>query len=262
MNVLGQTAHRPTLRRLKIRWYFQATALVLTLLINCEAFANPERPRILFLGDSITHGRLDRQSYRYPLWKLLTSHGQSFEFVGSQTSNHDGSPPFPALNGRPFSNRHEGHYGWRADQILEALPSWLTSYTPDIVILQIGSNDVGAGDSVVQISSEVSLIIARLRLANPTVSVLLTNGTPTTGSRRIGHTAMKNEYARTAERENTQVSKVYLVDTFSGFNSFFLADGIHPNERGEDYIARRIYPALMSALQEKQGQDSPGRHRR
>ncbi|MFC0387120.1 SGNH/GDSL hydrolase family protein [Muricoccus vinaceus] len=251
MKLPSQTAHRLKFRWLKIRWYFQATTLALMLLINQVVFAKLERPKILFLGDSITHGRLDRQSYRYPLWKLLASHGQPFEFVGSQTSNHDGSPPFPDLNGQSFINRHEGHYGWRADQILEALPSWLSSYTPDIVILQIGSNDIGAGDSVVQIASEVSMIIARLRQANPSVSILLTNGTPTTGNRRVGHTAMKNEYTRTAERENTQVSKVYLVDTFSGFNSFFLADSVHPNERGEDYIARRIYPVLVSALQEK-----------
>jgi len=261
MNSLGQIAHRFTLVWPKSKWLFQAVIFILGFLVNQAVCAAPERPKILFLGDSITHGRLDRQSYRYPLWKLLALHGHSFEFVGSQTSNHDGNPVFPSLNGLSFNNRHEGHYGWRADQILEALPSWLSSYTPDIVILQIGSNDVGAGDSVVQISSEVSMIIARLRQANPLVAILLTNGTPTTGSRRIGHAAMKNEYVRIAARENTQVSKVYLIDTFSGFNSFFLADGIHPNERGESYIASRIYPILMSALQEKRGQDSPARHR-
>lgn len=251
MNSFDPTGRRFTFPQPKKRRLFQVVAVISMLFMHQVAFAAPERLKILFLGDSITHGRLDRQSYRYPLWKLLVSHGQSFEFVGSQTSNHDGSPSFSSLNGQSFINRHEGHYGWRADQILEALPSWLSSYTPNIVILQIGSNDVGAGDAVAQIASEISSIIARLRQANPSVSILLTNGTPTTGSRRTGHAAMKNEFVRIAVRENSQASKVHLVDTYAGFNSFFLADGIHPNLRGEEYIARRIYPALVSAMQEK-----------
>jgi hypothetical protein len=234
-----------------MRWFFQAIVVVSVLFLSLTTFAAPERLKILPLGDSITHGRLDRQSYRYPLWKLLASHGPSFEFVGSQTSNHDGSPPFPSFDGKSFINRHEGHYGWRADQILEALPAWLSSYTPDIVILQIGSNDLGAGDSVTQIGSEISMIIARIRQANSSVSILLTNGTPTTGSRRTGHTAMRNEYMRIAARESSQTSKIHLVDTFGGFDYSFLADGIHPNESGEDYIARRIYPVLVSVMQEK-----------
>src|SRR5262245_54038543 len=68
--------------------------------------------RIMPLGDSITQADASHDSYRRPLWKSLQSGGYLVDFVGSSSMNHMGGPPV-----RDFDADHEGHWGWRADEI-------------------------------------------------------------------------------------------------------------------------------------------------
>ena len=37
---------------------------------------------------------------------------------------------------------HEGHSGWRIDEIHASIDGWLTTYQPEVVLLLIGTNDV------------------------------------------------------------------------------------------------------------------------
>ena len=52
-------------------------------------------------------------------------------FVGSY---HDGLPGFNESN-------HEGHSGWRIDQISDGASAWVQTANPDIILLLIGTND-------------------------------------------------------------------------------------------------------------------------
>ena len=78
--------------------------------------------RILPLGNSITQGKFDLRSYRYALWKKLTDEGILFDFIGSMRTNHKGSPKWPKYKGKSFDTDHEGHWGWRVDEILAKQP--------------------------------------------------------------------------------------------------------------------------------------------
>lgn len=77
------------------------------------------------------------RSYREHLHDSLIASGcgASIDWVGTQS-----------LSGRTPLN-HQGHSGWRADQILAQLPGWLTSEQPDIITLMIGTNDTLRGQS-------------------------------------------------------------------------------------------------------------------
>jgi lysophospholipase L1-like esterase len=113
---------------------------------------------ILPLGDSITQANNNHRSYRYDLWVKLLDEGVNFDFVGSQNSNHNGNPNWSEYNGHSFDQDHEGHWGWRADELLASLPQWLQEYTPDIVLLHAGTNDAGNNNSTESTVSELKEI--------------------------------------------------------------------------------------------------------
>ncbi len=119
------------------------------------------------LGDSITDGYIpDPGSYRTQLYTDLTNAGVQVNFVGSQTDN-----PSTTLSNAAVSNptliEHEGHSGYRVDQIASNLDGvdssgsanssnggyWLAggngtgraAAEPNVITLLIGTNDITQG---------------------------------------------------------------------------------------------------------------------
>ena len=86
--------------------------------------------KLTFIGDSITQGgNGDHPSYRYQVFKRLAeanvpiSSSAGYKFTGSV--NGPQTTPLlttPDINGQPFENIHDGHYGWRASWINARLP--------------------------------------------------------------------------------------------------------------------------------------------
>ena len=98
--------------------------------------------RILPLGDSITPGRTSHWSYRRDLEAALNDAGCSFDFVG--TLSGPGSAP-----GAPLVDRdHEGHSGFRTDQIRARINNWLPGNGHDWALIHVGTNDVLQGTSI------------------------------------------------------------------------------------------------------------------
>jgi len=63
--------------------------------------------------------------------------------------------------GLNFDQDHEGHWGWRTDEILNgrlaagSLTEWLDYYTPDVVLIHLGTNDVYQNQSTTSTVEEV-----------------------------------------------------------------------------------------------------------
>lgn len=207
-------------------------------------FAGPVR--IMPLGNSITQAHAGRNSYRRPLWHRLTGAGYGVDFVGSQKSNHNGLPAKP-----DFDLDHEGHWGWRADQLLASMGTWANTYRPNIVLMHAGSNDMFQGQDVTATINELSGLIDRLRAANPYVKILLAKLIPPTewNGRLTRIKALNNAIPGLVSRKHTTQSPVILVDQTVGFNAYTdTYDGVHPNEAGERKMADRWYEALVRLL--------------
>ena len=129
--------------------------------------------RIMPLGDSITQANSSHQSYRYPLWQSLIDDGYDFDLVGSTARNHNGNPSWPDYRGQSFDRDHEGHWGLRTDEVLSELSGWLNGYTPDIVLMHLGTNDLFQGQSISSTLNEVEDVIDTLRRDNSRVVVLV-----------------------------------------------------------------------------------------
>ena len=112
--------------------------------------------RIMPLGDSITTGsssgvadRVFYISYRKALYDKLKAAGYVVDdeiFVGSLISGQSEAD---------FDPDHEGHGGWRADQIVNGnilvpsqgkLDEWLNAEEPNIILLHIGTNDINGNN--------------------------------------------------------------------------------------------------------------------
>ncbi len=119
--------------------------------------------RIMPLGDSITSGIMDvgfpepshRTGYRLPLFNALTDGGYPLDMVGSLVHG----------DALPFDADHEGHGGWRDDEIAwgqtadagdDGAYAWLNLNPADFVLLHIGTNGLdGNADDVQSVLDEI-----------------------------------------------------------------------------------------------------------
>jgi len=203
--------------------------------------ANPVK--IMPLGDSITQMYADHDSYRRPLWHMLQSGGFIVDFVGSQNLNKNGPPPHP-----DFDMDHEGHSGWRADEILTQIENWATTFQPDIVLIHLGSNDIFQYQSNSSTIFELGQIIDKLRLVNPNIKILLAQIIPSIYEANA-IIDFNQRLPGLAASQNTPQSPVVVVDLWTGFSlSLDMYDGVHPNDAGDQKMAERWYAALVNFL--------------
>ena len=134
------------------------------------AFAAPlwAQTRIMPLGDSITSSEAGHASYRYWLWHQLMKSGYSVDFVGTESGVYAGSPLYP-----DFDQDHEGHWGWRADEVAARVFEWVSETRPEIVLMHLGHNDLFWNQGIRETREELRTIIEELRRTNPAVLVLL-----------------------------------------------------------------------------------------
>jgi lysophospholipase L1-like esterase len=243
----------------------QTNSVKLLLLFSLATYfisrADTQPIRILPLGDSITEQ--GNPGYRYELWKRLIDANVSFDFVGSMQG--DGSDPpahRPAYKGKTFDCDHEGHSGWTASDIVNGcsweadkgkLPDWLQSYTPDVVLLHIGTNDAfhltQPGDTL----KTIGAIIDQLRTANPRVIVLVAKIIPLCGQWEQEFNPlvlmMNDSLDAFANAKKTRQSPVLVVDQFAGFNpEQDTNDDIHPNVNGQVKMARVWADTLLKVV--------------
>ncbi|NUO82725.1 HD domain-containing protein, partial [candidate division KSB1 bacterium] len=104
--------------------------------------------RIMPLGNSITEGvgSTDGSGYRLPLYNLLTNANVPFDFVGGLQYG----------NVLPDKD-HEGHAGIKADDL--QVTNYLSANPADVILLEIGTNDVSANESATQVRDDIEAIL-------------------------------------------------------------------------------------------------------
>ena len=198
--------------------------------------------KIMPLGDSITASNKGLNSYRYYLWHLLLEQGYHIDFVGSQHGVGNGPPANP-----DFDMDHEGHAGWRADEILAQIQAWATAASPDFVLIHVGTNDLSQGQSVTSTVSDIGGIIDVLRTVNPHIRILLAQLIAKTGVPSIA-VLNGNLPALVADKQRAE-SPIVLVDQQTGFDSTTMTyDGTHPNAVGDSRMAVRWFEKLAPTL--------------
>lgn len=209
--------------------------------------------KILPLGASRVEGaRPEFESFRYELWKDLTENAWTFDFIGTQSDESS----YPTFSNLDFDIDHEGRSGWTSSQILNGLNAWLSQTgSPDIVLFSSpGGNDILNGQNYSQAISNINAIIDALQTDNPNVTIIIEQ--PAQGRSDFMTTEFTNAFNQMrqdvlaiARDQTTTASQVIAVDMFTGFTDSLLADDVHYNEAGAEFIATRYYHILENLLE-------------
>ncbi|HEV2549739.1 MAG TPA: SGNH/GDSL hydrolase family protein [Stellaceae bacterium] len=169
------------------------------------------------------------------LYDLLTRDGIRFEFVGS-------------LKGGDVPNaHHEGHSGWRIDQIEDGIAGgWLETYKPDLVLLHIGTNDIWQHKGA-NASARLSLLIDDILSRSPKTQIIVAQILPMTNDPNFGAKVMKYN-AAIFDIVTSKSSLVCMVNMRDAFSADDLADGVHPTSSGYDKMARIWEAAIGAAM--------------
>lgn len=200
--------------------------------------------RIMSLGDSITESSKGQPTYRYYLWKLAHARGYRIDLVGSKYGAAGGPP----LNS-DFDMDHEGHSGWRADQILTQIAKWSTDARPDFVLIHLGHNDLCQGQSVESTVEELSRIVDALQVAHSHVVILLAQVIASAVPCLSQIPVFNAQLPALAAAKTRPSSPVVIVNQHTNFDPHTMTyDGVHPNPAGESHMADRWMTALSPFL--------------
>ncbi|MET8042495.1 RICIN domain-containing protein [Micromonospora sp. NPDC005215] len=190
--------------------------------------------RIMPLGDSITDGLNTPGGYRIGLWQRLANAGRLTDFVGSAYNG-------PSNLG---DHDHEGHSGWRIDDIDRSITGWLRTANPRTILLHIGTNDIGQNHDVANAPARLSTLIDHIRAIEPNVELFVAQIIPTANAGNEAKTQTFNAALPGIVAQKGR--RTHLVDMHSALTTADLADGLHPNAGGYDKMAARWWSALQS----------------
>lgn len=261
----------------KIISILTASIFSASMLISGNVFSgaeNSEAIKIMSIGDSITDGYGTDGSYRKFLYKNLTDSGYNIDMVGPNWSWGDTTYTDPDTSETfTYDPAHCGYSGYSIKDysgrngILETIQNgnYLSQYTPDIVILQIGTNDVidnheidSAGERLEvladyileNISSDSSLFITTIPNLDPNRSDVYswfgnyrhsadwqTNYSDeevTVNVQKAVDNYNSQVKALVEKKQASGVSNIYFGNVNSAVTDVTtqLKDGVHPNDTG------------------------------
>ncbi|MDI6098882.1 ricin-type beta-trefoil lectin domain protein [Actinoplanes sp. NEAU-A12] len=193
--------------------------------------------RIMPLGDSITEGTQVPGGYRIGLWRRLAAAGYRNDFVGTQFNG-------PAALG---DHDHEGHPGWRIDQVDANITGWMRTAAPRTVLLHLGTNDILQNHNVAGAPGRLSALIDRITAASPAADVFVATIIPLASPGQAAAARTFNAAVPGIVRSKVSSGKrVHLVDMHAALTTADLIDGVHPTAGGYDKMAAVWYAALRS----------------
>ncbi|MEU8077991.1 ricin-type beta-trefoil lectin domain protein [Catellatospora citrea] len=226
---------RRCLRRLPAFAAVLAACCGLTLLTAAPAHAETNGGvRVMPLGDSITDGYNVPGGYRINLWQRMAAGGHTVDLVGSGFNG-------PAALG---DHDHEGHSGWRIDQLDANIVNWMRAYAPRTVLLHIGTNDIGQNYDVANAPARLSALIDKIRLLGPQTEIFVAQVIPRSNATEEARSVTFN--AAIPGIVAQKGPRTHLVDMHSALTLADLADGLHPNQAGYDKMAAKWYAALQA----------------
>jgi acyl-CoA thioesterase-1 len=116
---------------------------------------------------------------------------------------------------------------------------------PDLVIVELGANDMLRGLPPEQAAANLDMILAELKRRQIRVLLAGMKAAPNLGPdyRR----AFDGMYVRLARRYGVPLY-LFFLDGVAGNRALIQADGLHPNARGVAIIVRCMVPAVRAAL--------------
>jgi|GEM_PF-2431475 len=204
--------------------------------------------RIMPMGDSITFGDLldntTRGGYRNYLENMLQIDGVSFDFVGSLSHGDAMNDP-----------QHEGYRGHTMTELTDEIVtrSIVSQGAPHVVLLKIGTNDVvyGGNGNTADLQAKLEILLNAIEAQASRATIIVSaicpvasgfSGDNQSTTQRI--VAFNNLLEAEVLSRKASGKRYDYVPADQWLESYFLFDGVHPNEQGYVYLANQWKPAL------------------
>ncbi|MEX0332370.1 MAG: arylesterase [Puniceicoccaceae bacterium] len=189
--------------------------IISTLLCILAGTASAEE-RIVCLGDSLTagYGLEPEQAYPSILESLLTERGRAVTVVNAGVSGDTSAGGLRRLG-------------------------WIMQQEIDVLVIALGANDALRGQPVDSTEGNLRGIIRTAREKQPDITIILAGmrAPPNMG----GDYASRYEaiFPKLAAEESVQLLD-FLLEDVAARPELNLADGIHPNAKGQRLIAENL----------------------
>ena len=203
------------------------------------------------LGDSITWGcgngfaphepddgcEQDAASYRIPTAQALEQANITITTVGSRSAG-------PASSPTTWRN-HEGHPGWRIDELTAIAPMW-ASLSPQVVTMLVGANDCLQGDGGTVAITRMATLLNTTGSLLPHTKVLVGSmlDVPSGGAKtcQVALNAALPGMITQFDGGRGMISYVPVAENTTGVcgddkTTFSIGDGVHPNAGGHARVA-------------------------
>ncbi|CAG8927135.1 unnamed protein product [Penicillium salamii] len=194
--------------------------------------------RIMPLGASITQGykSADGNGYRKWLRQQLRYAGWEVDMVGSRKT------------GSMRDNDHEGHVGFRIDQVAKVAKKTLPQ-KPNLILINAGTND-GLQDYKVDTAGErMDSLLTELYDAIPGTTIILSTLIPN-GKKPVLVSEISQQYRDLVAKRRAQNDSLVLAEMSTFIKSTQLVDGIHPTADGYEEMAAVWWAAIQEAENE------------
>ena len=217
--------------------------------------------KVMPLGDSITDGFNIAGGYRNTLEAKILADGISanVDFVGSSNK------------GTGYDRDNEGHSGWSIEAIssgddiekkgrkglMTNIDGWMKTYAPDIVLLQIGTNDILSqyklSDAQTRLEKLVDKILAglddggKVYIAKIPYISISANYNKTGITDQSVMNGQVDDFNKAVEAV-AQAKGLTVVDVNGTLTLSDLADGIHPNATGYEKLGNLWYNTIIGEL--------------
>lgn len=229
-----------------------AAVIITGFIVTVHIFASPSAGvassavKFMPLGDSITLGWNYYPGTSYPspggyrtvLWqKLVQQDNANIDFVGSLSH---GPSTLTDKN-------HEGHSGERIDQIRVNIDGYLSSASPDMILLMIGTNDVTQNYNLSTAPARLQDLVDRICIDRPTAHLMVSTIPPRPG-RDSAVSAYNSAIPGIVTESQNKGCKTSFFDMFSAMTASDIAtsDNTHPTMAGYDKMANAVYASVKA----------------
>ena len=194
----------------------------LALVVLLVATVNANEPVILAFGDSLTAGLGVPANQAYPavLAAKLKAEGYPYRVVNAGVSGDTTAGGLRRLD-------------------------WALRLAPEIVIVELGTNDALRGQDLATVRSNLDQIVARFHAAGAQVLIAGMRLPPNYGLRYT--TEFQKMYEDVAKQRRAAFMPFFL-DGVGGNPRLNQPDGIHPTAEGYRIIVDRLLPYLKPLL--------------
>ena len=215
-----------------------------------------DTPRLMIVGDSISAGP---GCYKKYLDQNLTENQiTSYAFVGEYNDDCGGGVKHSAVScttSLQYTQESFSVPSCFGDTTFPGMSTLVETHSPDLVMLQLGVNDVWSGSAPIEpILNNYGTLIEQAREHNPRIVVVVAqiHKIITDNCQNEASTTKAEELVMAvpawAETVTSEDSPVLVADLWTNSDPHEADDCVHPNDAGARHMALNWYEALKDLL--------------